>query len=224
MRQVLTVLAVLTLAAAAASANWLDDFDAYAPGSINGQGGWQGWDNSAAAAGVVSGDQALSPTQSQAIFGGADSVHQYSGYTSGQWTYTAWLYIPSASTGLTYFILLNTYNDLGPYNWSVQLPMDLDTNLLNDDMAGGTENIPLLRDEWVKLQFDIDLDANTVVTWYGATLVSTHAWQDGTGANAIAAVDLYANGAEVVYYDSMSLTPEPAALALLALGVLLRRR
>ena len=40
MRQVLTVLAVLTLAAAAASANWLDDFDAYAPGSINGQGGW----------------------------------------------------------------------------------------------------------------------------------------------------------------------------------------
>jgi hypothetical protein len=227
------VAVVLSFALGAAQADWFDNFDGYLPGSINGQGGWSGWDNTPAAAGEVSSAQSLSPTQSQANFGGHDSVREYAGYTAGQWVYSAWTYLPTGATGVPYFIMLNRYVvDDGvppgePKAWSIQIPMDLGTDLLNDDMAAGDENIPLIRNQWVKLQLDIDLDNNTVDTYYGATFVSTHRWYDPGDVNAhaaIEAVDLWANSADRIYYDDMSLTPEPASLALLALALVLRRR
>ena len=49
----------------------------------------------------------------------------------------------------------------------------------------------------------------------------------GGGALQLAAVDLYANGADNVYYDDMSVPiPEPGILALAGLGLLalMRRR
>ncbi len=70
--------------------DWTDNFDSYATGSqLIGQGGWEGWDNNPAAGALTSSAQALSAPNSAAILGATDLVHQYSGYTSGQWVYTA---------------------------------------------------------------------------------------------------------------------------------------
>ncbi len=222
-KQGLAVVVVLSFALGAAQADWFDNFDGYAPGSINGQGGWKGWDNVPAVAGTVTNAISLSPEQSQAIVGTTDSVHTYTGYTSGQWVYSAQQYVPSTSTlNTSYFILLNQYNDGGPYSWSVQLSFDLAANVVNDDNAAGGENVPLIRGQWVPITVNIDLDTNVYSAYYGATFVATGPW---AGAQqAIEAVDLYTGDADVIYYDDLALTPEPASLALLALALVLRRR
>ncbi|MEZ4767473.1 MAG: hypothetical protein R2844_03500 [Caldilineales bacterium] len=36
----------------------------------------------------------------------------------------AWQYVPTDFIGQSYFILLNTYNDNGPYNWSTEVVFD----------------------------------------------------------------------------------------------------
>ncbi len=230
MKHLVVLATVLAFTTAIAAANWFDDFDSYATGSqMHGQGGWKGWDNNPGAGALLVGAPYFSAPNAVDIHGASDLVHEYSGYTVGQWRYSAWQYIPSTATGRTYFILLNTYNDFGPYDWSVQLPFDLTANTLTDDHVPGA-SLPLVRNAWVELRVDIDLTADTRSIYYNGSLLSTRAWTTGTGSVLnIAAVDLYANSetgpANTVYYDSISLVPEPmAGLLLLAAGLLLRRR
>ncbi|MBK9233822.1 MAG: hypothetical protein IPO15_24025 [Anaerolineae bacterium] len=94
--------------------------------------------------------QARSAPNSVDILGASDLVHEYSGYSSGSWVYTAWQYVPTDYTGQSYFILLNTYVDVGTNNWSVQVQFDAGTNLVvNTGATGGT--LPLIKGQWVEL-------------------------------------------------------------------------
>lgn len=219
------VFGAILLAPAAALAQWSDNFDSYATGTLlNGVGGWGGWDGSAAAAGTASADQALSAPNSIAIGASADAVRTYSDATEGTWTYTAYQYIPTSFTGTTYFILLNTYNDGGPYNWSVQMNFNATTGLIVDDNHAGNQ-VSFVRGQWAELRFEIDLDADTVSSFYNNQPVATGSWTSGAGSvTSIGAVDLFGNGAGTVYYDNMSLVPAPAAAGLLGLGGLLAAR
>jgi hypothetical protein len=189
-------------------ANWMDDFDSYATGSqLHGQGGWKGWDNNPAAGALTSDTQARSIPNSAAIVGASDLVQEYSGYTSGTWVYTAWQYVPDDFAGTSYFIMLNTYNDGGPYNWSIQVNFDSTSNLVtNDGISGGT--LPLIKGQWVELRVEIDLNADTQSFYYDNQLLYIGTWTgevSGGGVLNIGAVDLFANGASLVYYDDMSL-------------------
>ena len=75
---------------------WSEDFDSYAAGSsMHGQGGWKGWDNDPTWTAYVSDAQSQSPENSVDIKADADLVHEYDGYTSGYYIYTAYQYIPS---------------------------------------------------------------------------------------------------------------------------------
>ncbi|HOC42238.1 MAG TPA: hypothetical protein PKJ99_04385 [Thermoanaerobaculales bacterium] len=189
--------------------DWFDNFDSYATGSqLHGQGGWKGWGNSAAAGALTSSVQAHSVPNSAAILGASDLVHEYAGYTTGPWVYTAWQYVPTDFTGTTYFILLNSYDDPGTnLNWSVQVSFDAATNLVaNDGPAGGT--LPLVKGQWVEIRDEIDLTLDTQSFYYNNTLLFTTTWtggMSGGGALNIGAVDLFANNASVVYYDDVSL-------------------
>lgn len=196
----LSLLMTLTVHAAL-----LDDFDGYAEGSdLHGQGNWIGWDNVPTVGALVSSDYSFSPGQSANISGNSDLVHNFSGISSGQWSFSIMQYVPSTSTGNSYLILLNQYTDGGPYNWSVQIQSNIDTGLVISD-NGASAQLPLIRDAWVEYRFEIDLDSNTVDEFYNNQFLSSHAWQDGTGLNALAALDLYANGAASVYYDNLGL-------------------
>lgn len=222
----LSAIAGLALASAA-QGQWSDNFDSYSLGSINGQGGWQGWDNVPAAAGTVTNAQFRSSPNSQAIVGVNDSVHTYAGVTSGQWRYTAWQFIPQNYTGLTDFILNSVYNNNGPYQWAVQLGFNATTGLVTDD-NGRTENpVNFVRGQWAEIRVDFDLTANTIAEYYNGQLLSTGTWNSTAyPALSFQAVDLFANTGTVVYYDDMSLTqiPAPAGAAVLGLGGLLAAR
>ncbi|OGO27072.1 MAG: hypothetical protein A2136_04830 [Chloroflexi bacterium RBG_16_54_11] len=187
---------------------WSDNFDSYATGSsMHGQGGWKGWDNNPLAEAFTTDVQARSAPNSVEIVDDSDLVHEYSGYTTGSWTYTAWQYIPSAFTGETYFILLNTYNDLGPYNWSVQVDFNGDTSqVVNTGISGGS--LAMVRDQWVEIRVEIDLTADTTSFYYNDQLLYSGTWTEevsGGGVKNIAAVDLWGNFSAQVYYDDISL-------------------
>lgn len=73
------------------TANWIDHIDLYATGSqMIGQGGWEGWAGDPNVGALTSAAQARSAPNSVEVVGATDLVHQYSGYTTGTWTFTAW--------------------------------------------------------------------------------------------------------------------------------------
>lgn len=227
----LRIVAALACALAAcglASAQiWSDNFDSYAAGSnLHGQGGWLGWYGDPGAGALVSNAQSLSAPNSAAIGAGSDLVHEYTGANSGVWTYTANLYMPSGRTGITYFIMLNTYsNDGDPNNedWSIQLPMTA-AGVVTDDMRTETPRT-LNLNAWNEIRVVADLTANSVNTYINNQLLSTGTWTtSGSSALNIAAVDLFANNSSNVFYDNLSLVPEPVSGMLLALGLALIRR
>ncbi len=196
------------------SASWSDDLDSYPTGSqMHGQGGWKGWANDPSAGALTSDVQSISTPNSVAILGASDLVHEYTGFTSANWTYTAWQYIPTDFAGTSYFILLNQYDDAGvTNNWSTQVEFDNTSGtVINDGPAGGA--LPLIKGQWVEIRVEIDLDNDIQSFYYDDDLLYSDSWTEGlTGGGIlnIAAVDLFANAASVVYYDDISLEPGEA--------------
>ena len=239
--------AVLVCLSAPAVAQWADNFDSYDTDiSLHGVGGWKGWDNDPTWTAYTRDEVVRSAPNAAEIEGNSDLIHEYDGYTEGYWTYTAWQYIPSTMSGESYFIMQNTYSDGGPYNWSVQLDFrSADHMLLADCGAADNVTMSYVANEWVEIRVDIFLDPEDDWTqvYYNGTLLDDPALPDhpvlgggyswsagvfgaGDGVRDIGAVDLFANGSTPVYYDDITLVPEPASCLLLALAAAfgLRRR
>jgi len=233
----LAILAVVATFAAAANAQWSDNFDGYANGTqLHGVGGWAGWGLNAAAGALVSNAQSSSAPNSVDINGASDLVQEFAFATSGQWMFSGDVFIPTAYTGDSYFIMMNTYTSAGGGNgnWSLQMHFDGVTGMVNNNGGSGnvvTETeVPFIRNEWVDFNIMIDLDANTHTGFYNGSQVVTGAWYLAPGVAAIANIDLFANNATSVYYDNLSLqaVPEPATFVALGIGLaglaVLRRR
>ncbi len=209
-----------------------DDFESYALGSnLHGQGNWAGWDNDPGAGALVSSLRAASGTQSVRIAPGSDLVHTFSGVGGGIWNFSLKQYVPSTASGESYVILLNKYQPGGPYDWSVQMLADLTEGKVTSEMGYPGNELPLVKDTWVDLRFEIDFTTGTVSEYYNNQLLSTHPWDDGNGVQSLAALDLYADSSQsgFVFYDDLhvSQVPEPSTFALLGLGglaLLARRR
>jgi hypothetical protein len=186
---------------------WVEEFESYTPGSgLHGQGGWKGWDNDPAWNAFVTIAEAHDSAQSVDIVGNADLVHEFCGCVFGKWIFTAWQYVPDDFVGESYFILLNTYADGGPYNWSTQIRFDSALSVVESEFEAA--QLPLITGRWVEIRNEIDLDANVQDIYYDGQLLSSKSWTEGVsggGALNIGAVDLFANGATSVYYDDLSL-------------------
>lgn len=213
-------LCFLSVAALGARAQWSDGFESYADGSpVEGQGGWQGWDGNNGFFSVVTSNQAGEGNQSLVVVAGADTVQPFSGYDSGKWELGCKVYLPRAFRGKTYFLLLNTYQDGGPYEFAVQLVFNGDSGMLECPCGSFTQTtVPLVLSAWTELRFVIDLDHDLVDVSYGATLLASYPWSSGTyGVSnfsqlSIAAFDLYPNVGSTphvteVYFDAFELVP-----------------
>jgi hypothetical protein len=205
--------------------DWSDGFEAYSLWQLldglpsPDDGGWKGWDNVPSAAGQVTNVQAHSGQYSNQIWLNSDNVHEYPGYTSGQWVYTAWQYIPENFSGMTYFILLSDYWDGGDQTckWALQIHFDSVTGFVESE-RDYTVDLPLIKGRWVQLRCDIDLTADSMSFYYDNELLISKPWTAGPnnlndGILNISAVDLFANGASPVYYDDISLAPPGSPLS-----------
>ncbi len=196
---------------------WFDDFDNYTlyqflDGTPD-DGGWKGWDDSPAVGATVTGNQSLSSPHSVDIVGPTDLVHEYSGYSSGIWTFIAWVYVPGDTVGNSYFILLSYYAEDNPganSKWAVQMWFDPVLEIVTVDDG---DELDLITDQWVEIRVEIDLGADWHQVFYDGLMLYEKAWtagpfNQGDGLLDIAAVDLFANSATSVYYDDLSLEGE----------------
>jgi hypothetical protein len=215
LRIVIGILAIVCLSSVASASIFMEDFESYAPGSaMHGQGGWKGWNNTPGAGAPVSSTYAHSGSNSVEIVPAADLVHEFD-VTGGLWILTAMQYIPSGTSGTTWFILLNTYSDNGTQDWSVQTQFVLDSGTITSSYDSGTL-ATIIYDQWVEIKCVIDLDNNTVDEYYDGVLITTHQW-DNDLHDTLQVIDLYGNNASSVYYDDIKIeapsyayNPEPA--------------
>ena len=207
--RLMTVCAALLLIVPAASAlDWSDNFDSYALGTgLIGQGGWDGWEGSAAADAFVSDTQSLSAPHSLLSVPTTDIVQEFT-ETGGDWIMTGYCYIPSGSTGKQYFIMLNTYDGgTSTFDWSVQLEFDSDGGIVTDYYSSSVT--ALINDSWVQVRAEIHLDINLYDIYYNETFLASNAWQT-TGVNEIAALDIFSDGGSDIYWDDLTLIEELA--------------
>jgi len=198
---------VVALAAAGARAQFAENFDSYATGStIAGQGGWEIWYSGGADA-TVSNAQSQSAPNSLLLNATSDIVQRLD-IASGAWTCSAWTYVPSGAVGNGYFIVMNQYQD-PPDNWSVVVRFGGDDDIVED---WNFDAVGLVRDRWVEIRAEIDLDADLLDIYYdGVQFVFDADWSDnvlGGGSQAIAAIDLYSESMDF-YYDDVLLEPAP---------------
>ncbi|MCA8962047.1 MAG: hypothetical protein KDC38_16085 [Planctomycetes bacterium] len=211
------VFIVLVLLAPSAHAQFFsDDFDGYASGStIGGQGSWVTWDQSTDPLVDAPVSSAFAHTGSNSLFigGTSDIVTTFTSIVSGTWIVRGWIYVESTQSGNAYWIMLNEYNALGPYNWSAQLSFNAATGLVSDlgGSAGGPvagATLPLITDQWVEIEVLIDLDNNLhTIRYDGQTLRECDLWSGGL--TAFQCLDLYSDSSSGVYYDTITIEELP---------------
>jgi hypothetical protein len=161
-----------------------------------------GWEGDSAFTAYVTDVQSRSTPHSVDITPTSDIVQTFN-ESSGEWQMSAWMYIPSASTGEQYFIMLNTYWP-DPNNWSVQVLFDSDAGVVEEYYTGTTTT--LIQDQWVEISLDINLDTGLYDIYYNGAFLVTWVWHDGSGQNVIAALDLFSNGGSSIYWDDCDLS------------------
>ena len=198
--------AIICLPSSALAQVFQENFDSYTLGTVlDNVGGWFGFDNVPAVAGVVTDVQARSAPHSVDIRASTHAVHPFSGIDSGQWTMSAYQYIPLSPSqiGETHFILNNVFNFGGPFESTAEMSFDMFTREVTDALRPHTP-LPIAFNEWVEIRLEIDLDNNTMDTFYNGALLSSGIYAVGGGPTEIANVDLFTQG-PIGFYDDMSL-------------------
>ncbi len=196
-----------------------DDFDAYPPGEVCGQGGWEEWTGSVGVCGSVTTEQANSPPHSLKIVGvgtppGDDTVQQLD-IVGGVWTFRTMTYVPTDATGTGSAILLNTYPTIANSSWSMVIWLDATQNQIRD--WNNVDLTPMIKGQWVELRAEIDIPNDSYDVYYdGKPFVTGSSWRDHIqpgGTGRIRAIDLYggepgSGGITAMYFDDIGVFPE----------------
>ncbi len=197
-------------------AGWSDNFDTYSDGQfLDGgpdDGGWKGWDNDPSVGAYVTSAMYRSAPNSCKVEGASDFVHEFTGYTSGVWNFSLWVYIPDDFEGASAPMLLDTYADGADEfkHWATYIHFSSFDGVVVS--MGGGYYLPLITGQWVEFLHVIDLDADWLDIYYDGVLLDYMEWTAGwdgdmQGALNIGAVDLFASGSTAIYYDDISLRP-----------------
>jgi hypothetical protein len=202
---------------------WSDDFESYAVGSaLDGQGGWECWDLRPEFTPYISDKYSHSGSNSVELkwiddVNWSDIVQIFYGINSGQWTVTAWEFIPEEFVGWSNFILHNKYvinNHQIPPDGSLALISDSYTEIVYDLWGTGSETLPLVRNEWVEIRVEIDFDLDTMDVYYNNTLLESESWTAGIGQKNLACINICDDGyypANESYFDDISIEGDISA-------------
>jgi hypothetical protein len=206
--------------AGALPGTFTDGFEAYAPGPLAPQGNWQIWYAGGDNGTVVGppptaayGDRALRYDLPGMTQGGTDITQTFD-ITGGQWTFSAWTYVPSNAGGIGnkdgYLNLMNQYTPLsGNDNWSMKVRFSAGQGLVENQPGG--QSLPLIYDQWVPFHADIDLIRDRMNLYYGAErLAAGLIWTQnvsGNGTLTIQCINLYSDGVDGMLVDEVSLAP-----------------
>ena len=207
---VLCLAAAAMLASPALCAEFLEDFEAYEAGSpIAEQSAWTTWDANPLADTIVTDEEAYSGEKSLLLTGSCDIVRIFRTVSYGMCTVKAQVFVSSEQAGVTYFLLLNTYNHNGPYNWSVQLGMDPAKGTITSELSG-QQTLPLVTDDWVEIVVELDLDNNLHSIYYDGQPLAVGATWTTDGKHALEAIDLYSadNPGNKTYIDDVEVGTE----------------
>ena len=216
--------AVAMMASAAQAQVWSDDMESYPLGQLDGQDRWKGWDANNTLFSDVVNTQANGGAQSAEIKVGADTICDYDllppvQMDSGGFSVTQMVLCPTGSVGKTYFIVLNDYNDFGPYEWSVQMGLNMDAGMVECDCGtNGSVTAPLVFGSWAEIRCDFDLDGDNVDIYYDGSFLASYPPSMGVfGTDAYAslhvdALDLYPDGpgfpnTSPIYFDDFNIDP-----------------
>jgi hypothetical protein len=211
------------LAGAAFGQSVNEGFETYNLGPLDGQGDWHGWDGINTTFANVDAPAFAMGVQSAKLEAGADSVREFTQFTSGHYILKTWCYIPTGFIGKSYFIVMNSYQNGGPYEWSGQVGMNGDLARLQCD-CGSTTSVDraLVYDQWVDLVFDVDLTNDVCNFYYNTaaepTPIATYPWSKGVFGGdtfltlAIDAIDLYPDAVgfphvTAIYWDDITIEP-----------------
>jgi hypothetical protein len=186
-----------------------DNFDGYAAGSgIAGQGGWELWDATSPNA-FVDSSIASSAPNSLRLDAGSDVVKLVN-LTSGKWRIRGQTYFPSTASTPGYFIALNTFPYVNISSWSIEVEFTV-AGWVQEYGSFGS-GTPAVRDQWVPIVAEIDLDLDRMNIWYGGVqIVTDRPWSTnlgGGGAVRLQCIDLYAGGSfgtGTLFYDNIVL-------------------
>jgi hypothetical protein len=198
---------------------FLDEFDDYDLGDVCGQSGWEEWEGSSDVCGQVTDAEQWSGSQSLLIEGasgpaGDDTVHRFD-VEGGVVRFQTQILVPEDASGEGHVILLNQYPARQTNNWSLQITLDADSDLVFNRNAP-SQSAELRRGEWANLVALIDLDADLVQVFYaGEQFVFDRSWRNGVdegGQPWLKALDLYAgepngNGITAAYFDDVQVEP-----------------
>ncbi len=196
-----------------------DNFDSYTAGSHLAQSNsaWTTWSNAPGGSedGVISTAQAASAPNSLLVNGSVDQVYPFGNYTTGHYTVTFNMYVPSTGNG-GYFNIQHVLLQ----QWSYECYFyNNGTGYLK---VGGSEiNFNYPSNAWFPVVMDVDMDQDQTSLTINNVLVNSwpfHYTGDATtgGVNQLAGIDLYAgapnNLSGTYYVDDFVVTELSAAL------------
>ncbi len=195
-----------------------DNFDSYTAGSHLAQSNsaWTTWSNAPGGSedGVISTAQAASAPNSLLVNGSVDQVYPFGNYTTGHYTVTFNMYVPSTGNG-GYFNIQHVLLQ----QWSYECYFyNNGTGYLK---VGGSEiNFNYPSNAWFPVVMDVDMDQDQTSLTINNVLVNSwpfHYTGDATtgGVNQLAGIDLYAgapnNLSGTYYVDDFVVTELSAA-------------
>lgn len=196
-----------------------DNFDSYTAGSHLAQtnSAWTTWSNAPGGSedGVITTAQAASAPNSLLVNGSVDQVYPFGNYTTGHYTVTFNMYIPSTGNG-GYFNIQHVLLQ----QWSYECYFYNDgTGYLK--VGGSNINFTYPSNAWFPVVMDVDMDQDQTSLTINNVLVNSwpfHYTGDATtgGVNQLAGIDLYAgapnNLSGTYYVDDFVVTELSAAL------------
>lgn len=215
--RILTASLVTAFTCSVASAQtWIEDFESYAVNSgLEGQGPWQNQNGVTTTLTTVSDAQALSGTQCAQVHAGASTVAPVATVTSGTWSLSVQVYLPSGSAAGVHVRALSTFVQSGTMNPGSWIMIDGN----NDEVlcfAGQPAPFFLTppRDRWFDVRTIVDLDNDTAEVYFDDQLVNTMTWTSGYNgmigepAPQLEAVHFFGvSGPGEAYVDDVRLEP-----------------